>query len=150
MSYIRSVKAIEILDSRGTPTLKVMISTDKDIMAEASVPSGASTGSHEALELRDQDALRYNGKGVLQAVAHVNGPIAQILVGEHVFDQRRLDLLMISSDGTESKSRLGANAILGASLALARVGALTAKEPLYHCRWQLFFRQSMLPLLAFQ
>jgi enolase len=131
MSYIRSVKAIEILDSRGNPTLEVMITTDRDIVAKAAVPSGASTGTNEALELRDGDLSRYNGKGVLQAVAHVNGPIAQILVGEHVFDQRRLDMLMVAGDGTENKARFGANAILGASLALARAGALTAKVPLY-------------------
>ena len=131
MSYIRSVKALEILDSRGNPTIEVMIATDRDVIAKAAVPSGASTGANEALELRDGDMSRYGGKGVLQAVAHVNGPLAQILVGEHVFDQRRLDMLMIASDGTESKERWGANAILGASLALARAGALTAKEPLY-------------------
>lgn len=131
MSYVRSVKAIEILDSRGNPTIEVMLSTDRDIIAKAAVPSGASTGMHEALELRDGDNQRYGGKGVQQAVAHVNGPIAQILIGEHVFDQRRLDLLMIETDGTENKERFGANAILGASLALARAGALTAKVPLY-------------------
>lgn len=131
MPYIRSVKAIEILDSRGNPTVKVMITTDSDIIAEASVPSGASTGQHEALELRDNDKRRFMGKGVQQAVSHVNGPIAQILVGEHVFDQTRLDMMMIAGDGTENKSRFGANAILGASLALARAGALTAKLPLY-------------------
>ncbi|MBN9377545.1 MAG: phosphopyruvate hydratase [Chlamydiales bacterium 38-26] len=131
MSYIRSVKAIEILDSRGNPTLKVMITTDRDIIAEASVPSGASTGQYEALELRDRDDTRYLGKGVQNAVSHVNGPIAQILVGEHVFDQSRLDLMLVASDGTENKGRFGANAILGASLALARAGALTAKLPLY-------------------
>jgi len=131
MSYIRSVKAIEILDSRGNPTIEVMITTDRDIVAKAAVPSGASTGANEALELRDGDASRYHGKGVQKAVAHVNGPIAQILVGEHVFDQRRLDMLMIAGDGTENKGHFGANAILGASLALARAGALTAKIPLY-------------------
>ncbi len=131
MAYIRSVKAIEILDSRGNPTLEVMITTDRDVMAKASVPSGASTGEHEALELRDHDPERFGGKGVQQAVAHVNGPIAQILVGEHVFDQMRLDKMMIEADGTANKGRFGANAILGASLALARAGALTAKLPLY-------------------
>lgn len=131
MSYIRSVKATEILDSRGNPTLEVMITTDRDVIAKAAVPSGASTGEGEALELRDNDPKRYNGKGVLQAVAHVNGPIAQILIGEHVFDQMRLDMMMIGSDGTENKGRFGANAIIGASLALARAGALTAKVPLY-------------------
>lgn len=131
MAYIRSVKAIEILDSRGNPTIEVMITTDSGVMAKASVPSGASTGEFEALELRDGDKARYFGKGVLQAVAHVNGPIAQILVGEHVFDQTRLDMMMIASDGTENKGRLGANAILGASLALARAAATTAMLPLY-------------------
>lgn len=131
MSYIRSVKAIEILDSRGNPTVEVMITTDREIVAKAAVPSGASTGEHEALELRDGDDRRYFGKGVQQAVAHVNGPIAQILLGEHVFDQARLDYLMIKGDGTENKGHWGANAILGASMALARAGALTAKLPLY-------------------
>jgi enolase len=131
MSYIRSVKAIEILDSRGFPTIEVQIATDRNILARAQVPSGASTGSHEALELRDGDPLRYFGKGVERACAHVNGPIAQILVGEHVLDQPRLDMMMISADGTENKQRFGANAILGASLALARAGALTAALPLY-------------------
>lgn len=130
MPYIKTVKATEILDSRGNPTIEVMIMAG-DVIAKASVPSGASTGHHEALELRDGDDHRYGGKGVQQAVAHVNGPLAQILVGEHVFDQERLDRLMIESDGTPNKSRYGANAILGASLALARAGALTAKLPLF-------------------
>ncbi len=131
MSYIRSLKAIEILDSRGFPTIEVQLSTDHGVMVRASVPSGASTGKHEALELRDGDAHRYFGKGVEQAVAHVNGPIAQILVGEHVFDQTRLDMMMISGDGTPNKDHWGANAILGASLALARAGAAVANLPLY-------------------
>ncbi|MBS4167560.1 phosphopyruvate hydratase [Parachlamydia sp. AcF125] len=131
MAYIRSVKAIEILDSRGNPTLEVALKTDRDVVVKASVPSGASTGEHEAVELRDGDPARYHGKGVQQAIAHVNGPLAQILVGRHVFDQPELDLLMISSDGTENKGRFGANAILGASLALARAGAATAHLPLY-------------------
>jgi len=131
MSYIRSIKAVEILDSRGYPTVEVTITTDRDIMARASVPSGASTGSREALELRDGEPYRYFGKGVQRAVQHVNGPIAQILVGEHVFDQTRLDMMMIAADGTPSKEHWGANAILGASMALARAGALTARLPLY-------------------
>lgn len=131
MSYIRSIKATEILDSRGNPTLMVIVTTDRDVIASASVPSGASTGQHEALELRDGDASRYSGKGVLQAIAHVNGPLSQLLIGEHIFDQSRLDLMMISCDGTENKSKLGANAILGVSLAVARAAALTAKMPLY-------------------
>jgi len=131
MSRIRSVSAIQILDSRGTPTVEVHMSTDEGITTKASAPSGASTGTNEAVELRDHDASRYFGKGVLQAVNHVNGPIAQILVGEHVFDQSRLDYLMVQSDGTPNKSRLGANAILAASLALARAAASTARLPLY-------------------
>lgn len=131
MAYIRSVKAIEILDSRGFPTVEVMITTDQNMMAKAAVPSGASTGTHEALELRDGDSMRYFGKGVQTAVQHVNGPISQILLGEHVFDQTRLDMMMIAADGTENKEHWGANAILGASLALARVGALSARLPLY-------------------
>ena len=131
MSYIRSVKGREILDSRGNPTVEVELTTDQNISVKAAVPSGASTGEHEALELRDGDSHYYFGKGVLKAVANVNGPIAQILLGEHVCDQERLDQLMIQSDGTENKSHFGANAILGASLALSRAGALTTKLPLY-------------------
>ena len=131
MSYIRSVKALEILDSRGNPTLEVTVMTDHDIMAKASVPSGASTGEHEAVELRDNDPSRYFRKGVQTAVHHVNSALAQILVGEHVFDQEHLDRMMIELDGTPNKGRLGANAILGASLAIARAAAITARLPLY-------------------
>lgn len=131
MSYIRTIKAAEILDSRGFPTVEVTVSTDKDVIAKASVPSGASTGLYEALELRDQDPVRYFGKGVLQAVSHVNTQLSQLLLGEHIFDQERLDLLMVAFDATENKSRVGANAILGASLAIARAAAITAKMPLY-------------------
>lgn len=131
MAYIRSVKALEILDSRGNPTIEVTVTTDHDIIAKAAVPSGASTGEHEAVELRDNDPLRYHKKGVELAVKHVNGPIAQALIGEHIFDQERLDKMMIELDGTANKGRLGANAILGASLACARAGAITARLPLY-------------------
>lgn len=131
MSYIRSVKAIEILDSRGNPTIEVMITTDHDITAKASVPSGASKGEHEAVELRDGDKSRYSGKGVKQAVTHVNGILSQLIVGEHLYDQTGLDRMMIACDGTENKSRLGANAILGVSLAIARAAAISAKMPLY-------------------
>jgi enolase len=130
MAYVRSVKAVEILDSRVNPTLEVHMTTDSDVLVKASVPSGASTGQHEAVELRDGDTDRYFGKGVQQAISYVNGPIAQILIGEHVFDQERLDLL-IANDGTDNKSHWGANAILGASLALARAGAAAARLPLY-------------------
>ena len=129
--YIRSVKALEVLDSRGLPTVKVVVTTDQGITAEATVPSGASTGEHEAVELRDGEKERFFGKGVTQAVAHVNGPIAQILVGEHVFDQERIDKMLREGDGTPNKGRWGANAILGASLAFARVGAISANLPLY-------------------
>lgn len=131
MSYIRSIKANEILDSRGNPTLMVIVTTDNGIAATASVPSGASTGQNEAVELRDGDSSRYSGKGVQQAIAHVNGPLAQVLIGEHLFDQERLDKMMIDLDGTPNKGRLGANAILAISLAVARASALTAKMPLY-------------------
>lgn len=130
MAYIRSIKGRQILDSRGNPTVEVELTTDANIMVKASVPSGASTGENEALELRDGGS-EYFGKGVSKAVSMINGPIAQLLVGEHVCDQIALDQLLISADGTENKSRFGANAILGASLALARAGALTAKLPLY-------------------
>lgn len=131
MSYIRKVSGLEVLDSRGTPTLEVTVMTDQGLQAKAMVPSGASTGEHEALELRDSDPNRYFGKGVQRAISHVEGPIADLLVGEHVYDQRRLDLLMVQGDGTTHKERWGANAILGASLALARAGALSAGLPLY-------------------
>lgn len=130
-AIIRSVKGREILDSRGNPTIEVEVIADQNIVAKASVPSGASTGEHEALELRDGDEDYYGGKGVLNAVAHVNGPLAQLLIGEDATDQERLDQLMIQADGTENKKRFGANAILGVSLALARVGALFTKLPLY-------------------
>ena len=130
MSYIRSVKGREILDSRGNPTLEVELTTDQNIMVRASVPSGASTGENEAVELRDGDPHRFFGKGVLKAVANLKA-IEQILIGEHVCDQENLDRMMIEADGTENKSRLGANTILAASLAIARAGALTTKLPLY-------------------
>ena len=107
MSYVRSIKGREILDSRGNPTVEVELTTDQGIMVKASVPSGASTGEHEALELRDQNPLYYGGKGVLRAVANVNGPLAQLLIGEPVCDQERLDQLMIEADGTPNKERLG-------------------------------------------
>lgn len=131
MSYIRKVSALEVMDSRGMPTLEVTVVTDQGATGKALVPSGASTGEHEALELRDGDSSRYFGKGVERAVAHVEGPLADLLIGEHIYDQRRLDLLMIQADGTTHKERFGANAILGASLALARAGALSAGLPLY-------------------
>ncbi len=131
MAYIQALKAREILDSRGNPTVEVELTTDQNITVKASVPSGASTGENEAVELRDHNPNIYQGKGVLKAVAHVNGPLAEILIGQHVCDQERLDRLMIEADGTLNKSNFGANAILSASLALARAGAASTHLPLY-------------------
>ena len=131
MVHIKTVKALEILDSRGNPTVAVIVTTDNGLTATACVPSGASTGEHEAVELRDGDNHRYSGKGVQKAVANVNGLIAKVLVGQSPLDQRRLDRLLIEADGTPNKSHLGANALLGASLAIARVGALATGMPLY-------------------
>ncbi|RMG36476.1 MAG: phosphopyruvate hydratase [Gammaproteobacteria bacterium] len=123
MSEIIEVRAREILDSRGNPTVEADVITADGAIGRAAVPSGASTGSREALELRDGDPARYNGKGVLKAVGHVNGEIAERLRGMEVTDQATLDQAMIELDGTENKSRLGANAILGASLAAAHAAA---------------------------
>ncbi|MBB64301.1 MAG: phosphopyruvate hydratase [Waddliaceae bacterium] len=131
MHQIQSVKAIQILDSRGNPTLEVMIGTDSGVITKAAVPSGASTGEHEALELRDGDQNYYLGKSVRKAVAHVNGPLRDLLIGQSVFEQEHLDHLMRRADGTETKAKFGANAILGASLAIARAGAQCAQIPLY-------------------
>ncbi len=131
MPNIQSIHAIEILDSRGFPTIKVYVTTDDGFTGKASVPSGASTGEHEALELRDNDKKRYFGKGVSKAVAHVNGPIASLLKGECVLQQAHLDQMLIDADGTLNKGKLGANAILGTSLAIARAAALSKKLPLY-------------------
>ncbi|NGX54442.1 MAG: Enolase [Chlamydiae bacterium] len=130
-STIAQINAIEILDSRGNPTLQVTVTTEKGKCGTAAVPSGASTGEHEALELRDGDKKRYGGKGVSKAVKNVNGPIAELLIGESCLEQVKLDEKMIKADGTETKSRFGANAILGVSLALAKAGAQTARLPLY-------------------
>jgi enolase len=131
MSTISSVRAWEILDSRGNPTVRCEVVTDGGHRGVAAVPSGASTGSHEALELRDGDMRRYGGKGVRKAVANVNGPIAKALVGKDVTKQEALDRLMLKLDGTPNKSKLGANAILAVSLACARAAALTSSLPLY-------------------
>lgn len=131
MSYIRSLKALEILDSRGNPTVEALLTTDSGFTVSAAVPSGASTGEHEAVELRDQDASRYNGKGVLLAVDNINVTLAELLMGEDVCQQRKLDMMMIEADGTENKSKLGANAILAVSLAIARAGAIETGLPLY-------------------
>ena len=131
MKKITSVKAIEILDSRGNPTIRVFIGLDNGITASASVPSGASTGENEAIELRDGDKQRYGGKGVLKAVGNVNKVIAPQLIGMDPFQQAVIDHLMIELDGTPNKSILGANALLGVSMAVSRVAAEAAGLPLY-------------------
>jgi enolase len=127
---IAKVHGREILDSRGNPTVEVDVTLDGGLMGRAAVPSGASTGVREALELRDGDKKRYLGKGALKAVANVNGEIAAALRGQPA-DQRAVDAAMIALDGTPNKGRLGANALLGVSMALARAGALSAGVPLY-------------------
>eukprot|EP01027_Heterolobosea_sp_BB2_P027000 GEZU01042160.1.p1 GENE.GEZU01042160.1~~GEZU01042160.1.p1 ORF type:complete len:480 (+),score=209.01 GEZU01042160.1:135-1442(+) len=127
---IQSIKAREILDSRGNPTVEVDVVTDKGLF-RAAVPSGASTGIYEALELRDGDKKRYLGKGVLKAVANVNDIIAPKLIGQDPTNQKEIDRIMLELDGTESKSKLGANAILGVSLAVCRAGAAAKGVPLY-------------------
>lgn len=130
MAKIKQVKAREILDSRGNPTVEVDVILDNGIMGRAAVPSGASTGEKEALELRDQDKKRYLGKGVLKAVNNVNTVIASKISGLAP-DFEKIDQLLIKLDGTENKSNLGANAILGVSLATAKAAALSDNEPLY-------------------
>lgn len=131
MTKIVKIKAREILDSRGNPTVEVDVVLENGIMGRASVPSGASTGEHEALELRDGDEKRYLGRGVLKAIKNVNEMIAPKLIGKDIIKQEEIDRLMIELDGTENKERLGANAILGVSLAIAKAGALSSKMPLY-------------------
>jgi enolase len=131
MSKIADVKALEVLDSRGNPTVAVEVVLESGAIGSAMVPSGASTGSREAIELRDGDKARYLGKGVTKAVANVNGEIRSAVVGLDAADQAALDRKMIELDGTENKARLGANAILGVSLAAARASAAEAGKPLY-------------------
>ena len=131
MSEIVDIHAREILDSRGNPTVEVEVTLDSDASGRAAVPSGASTGAHEAVELRDGDEDRYGGKGVLKAIESVNGEIFEILSGMDADDQPYLDRLMADLDGTDNKSRFGANAILGVSLAIAKAAAEDAGLPLY-------------------
>src|SRR5690606_37693319 len=128
---IRSVTAWEILDSRGRPTVTVQVTLGSGAVGLASVPSGASTGSFEAVELRDGDAQRYNGQGVLTAVNNVRTEIAEALMGKDATDQEDIDHTLIALDGTANRSRLGANAVLGASLAVARAAARHGGMPLY-------------------
>jgi enolase len=131
MSKIKSIKASEILDSRGNPTIAATVVLDSGTIGSAAVPSGASTGKYEAIELRDGDKTRYNGLGVLKAVNNVNKDIAAALTGMEAGGQETIDNIMIKLDGTADKSHLGANAILGASLAVAHAAANDAKKPLY-------------------
>jgi enolase len=131
MFQIASIHAREILDSRGNPTLEADVVLTSGVLGRAAVPSGASTGVNEALELRDGDAKRYLGKGTLKAVKNVNGPIAKALVGMDARDQKAVDDAMLKLDGTETKSKLGANAMLGVSMAVARASANALEIPLY-------------------
>jgi len=128
---ITNIHAREIIDSRGNPTVEVDVTLESGALGRAAVPSGASTGSREAIELRDDDTSRYLGKGVLKAVANVNGEIRDALLGMDASDQAAVDQLMIDLDGTENKERLGANAILGVSMAAAKAAAIEAGLPLY-------------------
>jgi enolase len=131
MSSIKNIHARQILDSRGNPTIEVDVTTISGWVGRASVPSGASTGSREALELRDGDKSLYMGKGVLKAIDNVNKIIAPNLIGKNIFEQRSIDNLMIELDGTENKDKLGANAILGVSMAVCRAAALAKGKPVY-------------------
>ena len=128
---IKKIVGREILDSRGNPTVEVDVILENDVLGRAAVPSGASTGENEALELRDGDKNRYLGKGTLKAVANINKIIAPALIGKNVFEQRAIDQLMLDLDGTPTKSKLGANAILGVSLAVAQAAAKALNIPLY-------------------
>lgn len=147
MSIITAVFAREILDSRGNPTVEVDVLLDSGAMGRAAVPSGASTGAHEAMELRDGDKNRYLGKGVEKAVNAVNGEIAGEVVGLEAFDQEGLDKVLRELDGTENKSKLGANAILGVSLACAKAAALSSGLPLYRYVGGVSARKLPVPLM---
>tara|TARA_R110001599_G_scaffold12590_1_gene58796 strand:- start:20058 stop:21335 length:1278 start_codon:yes stop_codon:yes gene_type:complete len=131
MTLIQSIHARQILDSRGNPTVEVDVFTENGAFGRAAVPSGASTGVHEAVELRDDNKNVYMGKGVLKAVSNVNDVIAPELIGFDIFEQNQIDEIMISLDGTNNKSKLGANAILGVSLAVAKAAAMESGQPLY-------------------
>jgi enolase len=131
MTAITAIRGRQILDSRGNPTVEVDVTLEDGSFGRAAVPSGASTGVHEAVELRDGDSSRWGGKGVEKAVQSVNGPIAEALIGHDAEDQGEIDASMIALDGTENKGRLGANAILGVSLACAKAAAAATKQPLY-------------------
>lgn len=147
MSEIVNVFAREILDSRGNPTLEVEVYLERGAMGRASVPSGASTGEHEAVELRDRDKKRYQGKGVLTAVTHVNEQLSSQVIGMEALDQAAIDRALIELDGTKNKSRLGANAILGVSLAVAKAEAVETGQPLYRYLGGVAARELPVPLM---
>src|SRR3989338_593599 len=130
-AVIKEIKAREILDSRGNPTVEVDCLLSDGSFGRAAVPSGASTGEHEAVELRDGDKSRYSGKGVLKAVSNVNAILAKEIKGDNPFDQKKLDAKLCRIDGSENKKNMGANAILGVSLAVAKAAAASKKQPLY-------------------
>lgn len=147
MSIIENIHARQILDSRGNPTIEVDVTTTNGVIGRAAVPSGASTGENEAVELRDGDETKYLGKGVLKAVQNVNADIAEALVGFSVFEQRLLDKIMIELDGTHNKGKLGANAILGVSLAVAKAAAAEMHMPLYRYIGGTNARQLPVPMM---
>ena len=128
---IKDVIGREIIDSRGNPTVEVDVILENGVLGRAAVPSGASTGEREALELRDGDKSRYMGKGVLKAVENVNGPLRDLVIGMDAAKQKELDYAMIELDGTETKSKFGANAILGISMAAMKASAIAEGKPLY-------------------
>jgi enolase len=128
---IKDIHAREILDSRGNPTIEVDVTLENGIIGRAEVPSGASTGEREAVELRDSDKTRFGGKGVLKAVSNVNGPLRNLVIGMDADNQKELDYAMIKADGTKNKSKFGANAILGVSMATLKAAALDHKQPIY-------------------
>src|ERR1051325_10164644 len=129
MTSIEAILGREILDSRGNPTIEVRVELEGGAVGVAAVPSGASTGAHEAIELRDKDPKRYLGRGVLKAVENVNGTIADALIGQDALEQRLIDVVLLDLDGTPNKAKLGANAILGVSLATARAAAAALEIP---------------------
>lgn len=147
MCKIASIRALEILDSRGNPTLQVTVTTDSGARGTAAVPSGASTGEHEAVELRDNDKKRYLGKGVKTAVSHVNLVLAKTLTDTCVYDQATIDEMMIDTDGSKNKSKLGANAILGVSLAAAKAAAASLHIPLYRYLGGIFATRLPCPMM---
>src|SRR5258707_14938582 len=147
MTDIIDIRAREILDSRGNPTVEVDVTLESGAVGRAAVPSGASTGDHEAVELRDGDAKRYGGKGVRKAVDAVNGEIFDTLSGYDAEDQVAIDKLLIELDGTENKSRLGANATLGVSLACAKASAIELDQPLFRYVGGVYARTLPVPMM---